>query len=147
MPAFTLNIVSYAMKSASLAPVAALGVAGTLNIIVGLYGLICPTDFAAQMVEQFGHAIPRPAVYIMSLQELNMGILTLIVANRPNVHFPALAARVFLHAVMGYVFWQEAAEGGNTQALSAVALGLGAMHTMATLVVLWGRTSEKPGRS
>lgn len=80
-----------------------------------------------------------------SLQELNMGILTLFVANRPSVHFPALAARVFLHAVMGYIFWQEAAEGGNTQALSAVALGLGAMHAIATLVVVWSRYDKPRG--
>lgn len=53
------------MTIRSLAPVAALVLAGALNIIVGLYGLIRPTDFSVQMVEQFGSAVPRPAVYIM----------------------------------------------------------------------------------
>jgi hypothetical protein len=45
-------------------PATVLGVQGVLNVAVGLYGVVKPTEFfLSKLAIQMGSSIPRPAVY------------------------------------------------------------------------------------
>ena len=67
-----------------------------------------------------------------SLQLLNMGVFTFFAASRPSLHRRGLIARICLHLMAGYLFWEE---GATTNSASIVEIGFAAMNAVAILFV------------
>ncbi|CAK4031202.1 Hypothetical predicted protein [Lecanosticta acicola] len=109
------------MESRLSVPAATLGLQGLLNALGGVYGLVRPAAFVAQMAQQFGGGIQAPVVHGMSLQLLTMGIYTGLAATQPALHRPALAINVCLRLMAAYTFWYDGPQ----------------MHSVAMWEFLW----------
>lgn len=51
------------MSTHTSIPAVVLGLQGALNIAFGAYGVLQPVQMGANLAEQFGGALPRPALY------------------------------------------------------------------------------------